>query len=55
MHNGDTGTNAPPMAQLSTDGRAPGGNCVFPLNAVQQNKALSGKNNYPTQTVQSVK
>lgn len=45
QHNGDTGTNAPPMAQLSTDGRAPWWNCVFPLNAVQQNKALSGKNN----------
>ena len=56
MHNGDTGTNAPPMAQLSTDGRAPWWNCVFPLNAVQQNKALSGKNNpNPTQTVKSVK
>ena len=56
MHNGDTGTNAPPMAQLSTDGRAPWWNCVFPLNAVQQNKALAGKNNpNPTQTVKSVK
>ena len=56
MHNGDTGTNAPPMAQLSTDGRAPWWNCVFPLNAVQQNKALAGKNNHnPTQTVKSVK
>ena len=56
MHNGDAGTNAPPMAQLSTDGRAPWWNCVFPLNAVQQNKALSGKNNpNPTQTVKSVK
>ena len=53
---GDTGTNAPPMAQLSTDGRAPWWNCVFPLNAVQQNKALAGKNNpNPTQTVKSVK
>ena len=56
MHNGDTGTNAPPMAQLSTVGRAPWWNCVVPLNAVQQNKALSGKNNpNPTQTVKSVK
>ena len=56
MHTGDTGTNAPPMAQLSTDGRAPWWNCVFPLNAVQQNKALAGKNNpNPPQTVKSVK
>lgn len=56
MHNGDNGTNAPSMAQLSTDGRAPWWNCVIPLTAVQQNTGLAGKNNpNPTQTVKSVK
>lgn len=56
MHNGDPGTNAPSMAQLSTDGRAPWWNCVIPLSAVQQNKGLTGKNNPdPTFTVKSVK
>lgn len=56
MHNGDAGSNAPSMAQLSTDGRAPWWNCVIPLSAVQQNIGLSGKNNPdPTGTVRSVK
>lgn len=56
MHNGDAGSNAPSMAQLSTDGRAPWWNCVIPLGAVQQNVGLSGKNNPdPTGTVRSVK
>ena len=56
MHNGDEGTNAPSMAQLSTDGRAPWWNCVIPLSAVQQNTGLTGKNNPdPTHTVNSVK
>lgn len=55
MRNGDTGSNAPSMARLTTEGRAPWWNCVFPLNAVQQNKALSGKNNpNPVQTVESI-
>ncbi|WP_295939063.1 RagB/SusD family nutrient uptake outer membrane protein [uncultured Alistipes sp.] len=55
MHNGDTGTNAPPMAQLTTEGRAPWWNCVIPLAAVQQNIGLTDKNNpNPTQTVKSV-
>lgn len=56
MHNGDAGSNAPSMAQLSTDGRAPWWNCVIPLSAVQQNIGLSGKNNPdPSGTVRSVK
>ncbi|WP_290539766.1 RagB/SusD family nutrient uptake outer membrane protein [Alistipes sp.] len=56
MHNGKEGTNAPPGAKLSTEGRAPWWNCVFPLNAVQQNKALLGKNNpNPVQTVDESK
>lgn len=56
MHNGDAGSNAPSMAQLSTEGRAPWWNCVIPLSAVQQNIGLSGKNNPdPTGTVRSVK
>ncbi len=56
MRNGDNGTNAPTMAQLTTDGRAPWWNCVIPLTAVQQNKALLGKNNpNPTFTYKSVK
>ncbi|MCM1150662.1 MAG: RagB/SusD family nutrient uptake outer membrane protein [Alistipes sp.] len=56
MHNGDNGTNAPSMAQLTTDGRAPWWNCVIPLSAVQQNKALLGKNNpNGTYTYKSVK
>ena len=56
MHNGDTGTNAPSMAQLTTDGRAPWWNCVIPLSAVQQNKGLTGKNNpNGTYTYKSVK
>lgn len=56
MHNGYAGSNAPSMAQLSTDGRAPWWNCVIPLSAVQQNIGLSGKNNPdPTGTVRSVK
>jgi len=56
MHNGDEGTNAPSMAQLSTEGRAPWWNCVIPLSAVQQNTGLTNKNNPdPTHTVKSVK
>lgn len=56
MQNGKSGTNAPSMAQISTDGRAPWWNCVIPLSAVQQNKALSGKNNpNATYTYKSVK
>lgn len=45
MQNGNSGTNAPSMAKITTDGRAPWWNCVIPLSAVQQNKALAGKNN----------
>ena len=56
MHNGDTGTNAPSSAQFPTDGRAPWCYSEFPLIAVQQNKALSGKNNpNPNQSVKAVK
>lgn len=45
MQNGNDGTNAPSMSQITTDGRAPWWNCVIPLSAVQQNTALAGKNN----------
>ena len=56
MHNGDSGTNAPPSAQFTTTGRAPWWNCVIPLAAVQQNTGLTGKNNpNPNLTVKSVK
>ncbi len=56
MQNGKEGTNAPSMAQLSTEGRAPWWNCVIPLSAVQQNTGLTDKNNPdPTHTVKSVK
>lgn len=56
MHNADTGTNAPSGAIISTDGRAPWWNCVIPLGAVQQNIALTNKNNPdPTGTVRSVR
>ena len=56
MQNGNNGTNAPSMAQITTDGRAPWWNCVIPLSAVQQNKGLTGKNNpNATYTYKSVK
>lgn len=56
LHNGDAGTNAPSGAQFTTDGRAPWWNCVIPLSAVQQNKALLEKNNpNPTDTYKTVK
>lgn len=55
MHNGDSGTNAPSGARISTDGRAPWWNFVIPDAAVQQNRAVAGKNNPdPTQTVLSI-
>ena len=57
MQNGNDGTNAPSMAQLSTKGRAPWWNCVIPLSAVQQNAALQNgaKNNPdPTKSYKSV-
>ena len=56
MHNGDEGTNAPPMAQITTKGRAPWWNLVIPLSAVQQNRALKDMNNPdPGYTYRSVK
>lgn len=56
MQNGNAGTNAPSMSQITTDGRAPWWNCVIPLGAVQQNKALLEKNNpNGTFTYKSVK
>lgn len=55
MHNGDNGTNAPSMAQFTTDGRAPWWNCVIPQAATQRNSALLNNNNpNPVQTVLSV-
>lgn len=45
MQNGKSGTNAPSMAKISTEGRAPWWNCVIPLAAIQRNTALSGHNN----------
>lgn len=56
MQNGNAGTNAPSMSQITTDGRAPWWNLVIPLSAVQQNKALLDNNNpNGTYTYQSVK
>lgn len=56
MQNGNEGTNAPSMAQITTNGRAPWWNCVIPLSAVQQNAALAGMNNpNATKTYKSVK
>lgn len=45
MQNGKSGTNAPSMAKISTEGRAPWWNCVIPLAATQRNTALAGNNN----------
>lgn len=53
MHNGDNGTNAPSMAQFTTDGRAPWWNCVIPLSATTRNTAIVN-NPSPIQTVKSV-
>ncbi len=53
MHNGDEGTNAPSMAQFSTDGRAPWWNCVIPLSAMTRNTGIVNNPN-PLQTVRSV-
>lgn len=53
MHNGDEGTNAPSMAQFSTDGRAPWWNCVIPLSATTRNTGIVNNPN-PLQTVRSV-
>ena len=52
MHNGDSGSNAPSMARLTTDGRAPWWNCVIPLGAATQNTAIVNNPN-PCQTVKS--
>lgn len=54
MQNGKKGSNAPAGAKFLTDGRAPWWNLVIPLNSVQQNKGLDGKNNPdPTYTNRS--
>lgn len=54
LHNGDSRSNAPEDDRFTTEGRAPWWNCVIPLGAVQQNVALSGKNNpNPVATVRS--
>lgn len=56
MTNGNPGTNAPSGAQVTTDGRAPWWNCVIPTSSVQQNTALTDKNNPdPSLTYDSVK
>lgn len=45
MQNGKSGTNAPSMAKISTEGRAPWWNCVFPQSSAQKNTALLNNNN----------
>lgn len=51
MVTGQEGSNAPMDARYVTNGRAPVWNVPMPLNAVQQNLGLQGKNNpNPSQT-----
>ncbi len=45
IKNGNSGTNAPMGARFTTKGRAPWWNLCIYLNEVQQNTALTGKNN----------
>ncbi len=54
IKNGSTGTNAPMGSRYNTDGRAPFWNFCIYLNEVQQNTALTGKNNPdPSNTIES--